>query len=434
MLSDEYRWPTRTAGEPLNYASLAAPPPPAYLLGNGDILEVTVPELMQRGEAQPFQVQVLESGEAYFPRVGPIQVGGLTLAQAQYQINSVLAAGYLQNPGASIALIQKGTINVVVLGAVKSPGIHALPRYENDVAHALAAAGGFDENAGEVIEIHRQSPLGHPSADFRFGAQPTPAMPSTFGGQSVQALPLGTVPMNNAPAYGPMQSVIGTQPTYLPGSQSAPSASPHDSYRAGHSLQPGAPLRSIRGQSPDLTGTGPLYGYPTEYPHVVNRGPILKIRLRGNPLPINPDEMVLQPGDVVVVPRKTDEVFYVVGPLSEQSRIRFSVGDRDREIGNGLLLPPDREVDVVTAVAMAGYIDPIESPTTVTVHRCGIDGMPLLIRVDLIAARSDPQETVLIQPGDIIYLNPDHWWYTRRLIDRVIDQALGTAIGRWLTG
>ena len=147
----------------------------------------------------------------------------------------------------------------------------------------------------------------------------------------------------------------------------------------------------------------------------------------------NPADVVLNAADVVIVPRRSDKVFYVVGPLSPQSRVRFSVGDRDREIGSGLLLPEDREVDVVTAVAMAGYIDPIESPTTVTVHRTGQNGMPMLIRVDLIAARTDPSETILVQSGDIIYLNPDPWWYFRRMSDRIIDRALGTAAGRWLT-
>ena len=96
------------------------------------------------------------------------------------------------------------------------------------------------------------------------------------------------------------------------------------------------------------------------------------------------------------------------------------------------MLPEDREIDVVTAVAMAGYIDPIDSPTTVTVHRTMPEGTPLLIRVDLIKARTDPEETVFVQPGDIIYLNPDAWWYSRRLFDHLIRGALGDTFGRWL--
>jgi hypothetical protein len=96
------------------------------------------------------------------------------------------------------------------------------------------------------------------------------------------------------------------------------------------------------------------------------------------------------------------------------------------------VLPRDREVDVVTAVAMAGYIDPIDSPTTVTVHRRLPDGQPLLIRVDLIKARYDYRETVLVQAGDIIYLNPDLPWWLRRTFDRVVPELIIEAYRRAL--
>ena len=159
----------------------------------------------------------------------------------------------------------------------------------------------------------------------------------------------------------------------------------------------------------------------------------MRIPLRGDGgQSLTPSDVMLRPGDVVVVPERRDDVFFVVGPLSQTNRVRFSVGSQDREIGSGFLLPNDREIDVVTAVAMAGYIDPIESPTTVTVHRTQADGMPLLIRVDLIRARTDPQEMVFVQPGDIIYLNPDSWWYSRRLFDHLLRGALSSALGRWL--
>ena len=55
--------------------------------------------------------------------------------------------------------------------------------------------------------------------------------------------------------------------------------------------------------------------------------------------------------------------------LAEQTRtIRYSLAVKERELGNALILPPNREIDVVTGVVMAGYIDPIDSPTTVTVY------------------------------------------------------------------
>lgn len=169
--------------------------------------------------------------------------------------------------------------------------------------------------------------------------------------------------------------------------------------------------------APNSAGGLGLDGAP--FPH------IYRIPLRGPQTQlVQAADVVLQPGDVVVVPSRKHEVFYVVGKLNPTNTVRFTVGDRERELGVGFILPRDREIDVVTAVTMAGYIDPIESPTTVTVHRVMPDGMPFLIKVDLIKARYDPLETVLVQPGDIIYLNPDHNWWMRRTLDRVIGSLI----------
>jgi hypothetical protein len=73
---------------------------------------------------------------------------------------------------------------------------------------------------------------------------------------------------------------------------------------------------------------------------------------------------------------------------------------------------------------MAGYIDPIDSPTTVTVHRTKPDGNPMLIHVDLIAARFHRKDNIMVQPGDIIYLNPDCKWWCRRTFDRIVPDLI----------
>jgi protein involved in polysaccharide export with SLBB domain len=122
---------------------------------------------------------------------------------------------------------------------------------------------------------------------------------------------------------------------------------------------------------------------------------ILQIPLRGLPSSeVRQEDIVLGHGDVVVVPSRKHDVFFVVGELDDSNLVGFSLGDQERELSAGLMLPRDRDIDVMTAVAMSGYIDPINSPTTVTVHRTLPGGDPLLIRVDLIAARYDRQENV----------------------------------------
>jgi len=69
----------------------------------------------------------------------------------------------------------------------------------------------------------------------------------------------------------------------------------------------------------------------------------------------------------------------------------------------------------------------------VTLQRTMPDGEPLLIHVDLIKARFSSRETILVQPGDIIYLNPDAPWWWRRTFDRVLPtlvaEPLRSALG-----
>lgn len=435
-LPDFYRWPTRTVANPLNYSHLVRQVPSAYILGPGDKLSLIAPDLIQQGSSEPVQVEILENGEITVPRLGAVSVAGLTLSQAHQKVNEALSAGLLANPQTVLTLAEKGTVNVLVLGAVQSPGVHALPRFQNDVAHALAAAQGFSEEAGEHIEIHRQNAhrdvhhapelpcISQTSSRTYFVPE---VIHAGYEFHRAEAARQTTAAGNTLiPAGGPVLPVsaassFGTVPSR---SNSLPSVPAQ------------LPLPDGQFSSPQAMQATPGGPSAVEFPDaecLCIDSPIVRIPLRGDNQRIDPADVVLNAGDVVVIPQKTDKVFYVVGPLSEQNRLRFSVGDRDRQIGNGLLLPDDREIDVVTAVAMAGYIDPINSPTTVTLHRVEPGCKPLLVRVDLIAARSDPRETILVQPGDIIYLNPDPWWYSRRLTDRIVERALGTAIGRWLT-
>lgn len=332
-LPAEFRTPFRSLAPRLNYSQLTAPPPTDYLLGPNDVLEVTIPELYEGAVLEPMRVRVMSTGIIQLPLAAPIKVGGMNLLQAQQAITRVYDE-ILKTPRVSVTLAEKAMIDVVVLGEVNDPAVVSLPKYQNDVGHALAAAGGLTREAAEMVEVHRR-----------------PQVTGEF-----------------------VPAVID------------------------HEFLPGCQEFGIEGEQW-----------------------VLQIPLRGMPLvDFGPQDVVLQPGDVVVVPSRSNEVFFVVGQLNQSNLVRFSLGDRERELGTGLVLPRDRDIDVVTAVAMAGYIDPIDSPTTVSVHRTMPDGTPMMIRVDLIRARYDRNETVMVQAGDIIYVNPDAAWWFRRTLDRVV--------------
>lgn len=388
-LPDTFRYAVREYRPQLNLGSLVVPPPIEYLLGAGDVLEVIIPDLFGESIFRPIRVPVQKNGSIQLPRVGVISVGGDSLQTAQIKINRALANGILVNPTASVTLLEKGTVNVLVLGEVDTPGIHALTRYENDIAHAIAAAGGFTENAADAIELHRH--------------QLTLSVESTKNSSISQSRQTDN---NNNQLILP----VGWEGNY------------------GHSIN--APMAAPQPQLPTQVVPPQLTPTPDAYQPGLPLGPSLRIPLRGHEIAhLGVQQVILNAGDVIVVPPAKQDVFYVVGKLSTENRTRFSLDNKNREIGNGFLLPKDRDIDVVTAVAMAGYIDPIDSPTTVTVHRIQPNGDPLLVRVDLIAARYNKQETILVQPGDIIYLNPDYKWWFRRTFDRILERSIGSAFG-----
>ena len=383
-LPDTFRTPWRTGGAPLNLSSLTVEPPRDYFLGANDLLEVTIPGLYERSEIAPLRVQVMGNGHVHLPLVGSVMVGNMNLSEAQAAICAAYANGFIVDPRVNVALAEKSTTSVLVLGQVNAPGTYLLPKYENDIGHALGAAGGLTPDAADYIEVHRRvpKPLPHAAVGARHFRQVSwyDEVPSTL--------------------QGPKLSDSLVKPNRLPPTDVVP----HEA--ATFAAPP--PVETVQ----------PIQAFPLQSPQ------ILRIPLRGaDPGLATPSNITLGPGDVVVVPDRKHEVFYVVGRLSTTNTVRFTVGDRERELGVGFVLPRDREIDVVTAVALAGYIDPIDSPTTVTVHRTGPDGQPMLIKVDLIKARYNRLETILVEPGDIIYLNPDsHWWW-RRFIDRVLVDA-----------
>lgn len=378
-LPDTFRTASRTAGPPLNFASLSIPPQADYILGPNDVLEVIVHGLYPGIEARPLRAQIMANGEISLPLVGPVHVAGMNLMRAHTAIHEAFASGFIKEPQINVYLAEKAVTNVLVLGEVGVPGIYPLPKYENDVAHALAAASGLREDAGSVIEVHRRN-----AAHF--------------------VSPAGDLVRSE-------RVEVTKLPPPMPDPESAVQGMDFDSYQPTPGITYQLDEMSV-GQEHMRIVKIPMRGYPKE--------------------PLTADDIVLNAGDVLIVPSRKYEVFYVVGKLSTSNFTRFTIGLRERDIGAGFLLPADREIDVVTAVAMAGYIDPIDSPTTVTVHRHCPDGSSLLILVDLIKARYDPKETVLVAPHDIIYLNPDAAWWARRTFDRIIIDLFDVSYRYWL--
>jgi protein involved in polysaccharide export with SLBB domain len=113
-----------------------------YLLGPGDQLRVTVfgqPDLS--GE---FEID--GSGRLAFPLVGAVQVGGLSVNQAEQAIVSRLKPDYLRDPQVGIEVLNYRPFYII--GEVRSPGSYPY-RSGITILNAVAIAGGFTYRADE---------------------------------------------------------------------------------------------------------------------------------------------------------------------------------------------------------------------------------------------------------------------------------------------
>lgn len=157
------------------------------------------------------------------------------------------------------------------------------------------------------------------------------------------------------------------------------------------------------------TKTCELGALPPDDPNTI----VIPTRLRPSEVPsFTEKDIILQDGDVLVVEARERDVFYAGGVLG----------------GGEIPLPRDYDLDVLTAIAVAG--GPVGggfnfgaagnfssfgtgqslrgstvSPSEVTIIREMPFQKQISIKVNLRRALADPSQRILIKPGDVVVLN-----------------------------
>ena len=122
------------------------------------------------------ELRVDEGGNLNVPLLGPVHVGGLSVAQAETTIANALVAGQiLINPQVTLNVLQYTSGSITVLGEVQTPGRLPILAAKN-LADVLALAGGELISAGNQIEIrHDTSPSGEVErVRYAQGSSPDP--------------------------------------------------------------------------------------------------------------------------------------------------------------------------------------------------------------------------------------------------------------------
>ncbi len=141
--------------------SLNVPTPQGYTVGAGDQLLIDVYGASQ----QSYDVTVNPDGRIFIPNVGPIQVGGATIAAGTSRIKSALTRIYSglggSNPNTfmEVRLGNIRTVSISLVGELTRPGTYTLPSFASPF-NALFAAGGPNENGSfRHIQVYRDSKL-----------------------------------------------------------------------------------------------------------------------------------------------------------------------------------------------------------------------------------------------------------------------------------
>lgn len=128
--------------------------PQNYILGPGDAVYIDIYGASQK----TIESTVSPDGEVTIEGFGPVQVSGLTVAQANAHLRSTLGARYSSSK-IKLTVGQTRSIMINVMGEVKNPGTYTLPAFAT-VFHALYMAGGTNDiGTMRNIKVYRNNRL-----------------------------------------------------------------------------------------------------------------------------------------------------------------------------------------------------------------------------------------------------------------------------------
>jgi polysaccharide export outer membrane protein len=125
-----------------------------YVLGAGDLVDITVFELMQPGTPYVSRQRLSQSGQITFPYIGTVKCAGLTTRGLEDKIASMLSPDYIKDAQVTVFVLEYRNLNVSILNGVYRPGIVPMTKQDMTLLELVAYAGGvlqLTEDYGFII-------------------------------------------------------------------------------------------------------------------------------------------------------------------------------------------------------------------------------------------------------------------------------------------
>ncbi|MEZ6318230.1 MAG: polysaccharide biosynthesis/export family protein [Phycisphaerales bacterium] len=395
-------------------ASDLLPESEAYRVGAGDLLNLTIYDLEERGRPSQLQRAVDQNGYIEISLLGRIFVNGLTEAEVTDAIAKRMA-DIIRDPQVSVVVAQRRQQIFHLMGAVSQPGPYSIPASDYKLLQALVAAGGFPQYLDEVYVI-RQVPL-TPEAAGRIPEEPAdianrplseqPARPGTTDKEKDDLLDViddlsspSVVSADGYPTVLPSQQpdpiidLIPPADTGEPkderstvGDANAPAQGPRWIFRDGEwvRVQATAPNEPTPATAPPdpMAGAGELV---TQRVIRVPLAPLIAGDARYN--------IVVRPGDVVRVPQPPAGNISIDGQVSRPGTYQ---------------LPAFGKLTLTRALTSAGGLSGLAIPERVDLTRMVGTDEQATIMLNLRAIEEGTQPDLYLKPNDRINVGTSFW-------------------------
>lgn len=363
----------------LQLASLGTATHSDHQIHAGDLLEVTISDLVGQGQFYPLPVRVLEDGTIRLPLAGSVAVAGLSFPEAEQVIFATYSGqGLLKKPAVTVALRDTRKVRVFVLGAVTKPGQYDLTASDSDLLSAVVAAGGLTSDADPVIEVRRRTLNDRGSTRADHAVIPAGYEDGRDEGRA-------SYPDSTSPEPASASAGSPYRPMYPQSRMASPGMTSREWNRT--TISPGAiaPMTMDQIIHLDLTNEG------------------AKKKLAQG--------FYLQNGDTITIEDRKTKPIYVMGMVNKPGEYP---------------MPVDRDVRVLEAIGLAGGVDRGSLPDKALVIRQRPDGGGIVaIRIDLSKAKKSNADNIRLMQGDTVSVEETAASFTRGLLRNAVRFGVG---------
>ncbi len=370
-----------------------------YVIGPGDLITVTVFELVQPGVETVITRRVDETGVIRLTTVGPVKAAGLSPSQLENEIAAVLERkGILRNATVGVVLQESRQNTFSVIGEPlqggTAIGTYVIPKPDFRLLDALALARGVPGRT-KKLRIFRQTPLTPEVAGERPDvtgdttvedepAQPAPQDPS----QLIEDLMEGI----EQPESGPAQPQDGGADADKPAAPSAVAGGLDEDRDAGQWVFAGGKWVKVQGGGPGDVTTAQLEKADELGELITQR--IIEIpydRLLNGDMRYN---IIIRPGDVIRVPDPTAGFVYIMGQINRPG---------------AYTIPGEKDLTLKQLIASAGNLSPVAIPERVDLVRRVGDNQEAMVRLNVRAIFEGTEPDFYLQQDDLINVGTNFW-------------------------